>query len=140
MSDYGVDFSPVRADGTIGVDWTRKPFRGPIVVAFRVFRRWLTLRGTLLYSRDMGLGLGRLQNADLEDADLIRWAAAFAQEARREPGCVDCRVRISRTRERGGDVLVLDALVMTKKGAYPLQATLSEVITAFFGDAIGGST
>jgi hypothetical protein len=134
MSDYGVDHSPVRADGTIGTDWTRAPVRGPIVVAFRVFRRWLQHRGTLLYARDVGAGVGRLQNADADDVELARWASGLVQEARREPGCVDCSVRIERVREVGGDALTITAVVSTKEGAYPLQVSVDELVTALFGD------
>ena len=63
-----------------------------VVVAERIARAWLTVKGSMPWARDRGLGLRQLVNADLSFSKLRMIEGDAAREARRVDGVTQAAV------------------------------------------------
>lgn len=130
---FGVDYSTFAGDGTVRLDLHFRPMTGPRVVAQRVARGWLIPRKKLFWDESVGDNLPAMHNHDWTPDNLRAWKIALENGAKKEDGCIDCRVTL--TASAATRTLTVDGIVYTKAGSFPLTVVAGDAISILFPEA-----
>lgn len=130
-TDFGSDYSCVRADGTFGLTYRR--ISGPRVPLEGVLRRWMTTpanpsdpetTGDAAWDPGMGFNITRLLNSAHTDRDLVTFAGIMARQARLVDFVAGARVAIAQNADMS---LSIDAQITDDNGTtHPLLVTASQ--------------